>query len=157
AGKVITADGLLPDNKLALVRAQRHSGYARGMHRMAVGLLTALQTVDIDPGAAQARYLEHMSRVARLARAAQDKRFGECGEDEHKALRVLRGMGVRDEKVGETSQLLDMAVGVFTSAGVLTLREEDQMQEIADLLCTLIDEFDRVAADKGGLAGMLRD
>ncbi len=157
AGKRIVADGLLTDDKLSLVRAQRHSGYARGMHRMAVGLLTALETVDIDAGAAQARYVEHMGRIAHLARLAQDKRFDDCDDDERKALRILKGMGIRDERVGETSQLLDMAMGVFTSAGVLTLRDEDQMGEIADLLNGMADELDRVADEKGGIPEMLRD
>jgi hypothetical protein len=134
------ADAGLPDAKLALVRDQRHTGDARGMHRMAAGQLTALDCLDIDPGATWYAWLQYMQRIAHLAAKAQSQRWDACAEVEQQVQRILRGMGVRKEKAAEAAQLLDMAVGVFSAAGVLALQVPDERDTMADLLVEIIDQ-----------------
>lgn len=147
----------LPDDRLALVRAHRHTGYARGLHRMGVGLLTALDCLDIDPGATQYAWLTYMHRMARLAARAQSQRWDACSEDERQALRILRGMGVRREKVAQCEQLLAMAVGVFGGAGVLALDLPEHVDCFAGLLEAVIGDLERIAGEKGGASQLARD
>src|SRR5579872_3980171 len=110
------------------------------MHRLAVGLMTAMDALDVDPGAAQVAYLEHLARIAERAQAAQMKRLDDCDDDDRRALRVLKGMGVREGRVVEFKQLIDMAVGVFTSTGVLSLQAPDNRDTVVDLLLEVIED-----------------
>jgi hypothetical protein len=157
AFKDVHFEGILPDEQLQLVRAQRHTGYARGMHRMAMGLLTALECVDIAPSAAQATYLHYLHRMAHLARQAQDKLWAQCEDDEQRALRVLRGMGVRDDQLPACVQLLDMALGVFTSAGVVTLQGLDDYRAVEDVMADMLTDLEAMAQEKGGVSQLLTD
>lgn len=150
-------EGIMPDADLQVVRAQRHTGYARGMHRMAVGLLAALECVDIAPAAAQGAYLRYLQRLAHLAKGAQDKLLAQCDDDEQRAVRVLRGMGVRDDQLDTCTQLLDMAVGVFTSAGVVSLAGFEDCQAIEDVVAGVLTELEDVAKEKGGVSQLLED
>jgi hypothetical protein len=64
---------LAPD-KVDLVRAKRHTGYQRLLNRMAVGVLSALETEDTDPGAALVSYTAFLARLATSIREQQERR-----------------------------------------------------------------------------------
>jgi hypothetical protein len=51
-------------------------------------------------------------------------------------------------------QLLDMALGVFTSAGVVELQEAD-VSRVGDLLLYSLDDLEAIARDKGGIRALL--
>ncbi|HEX5441144.1 MAG TPA: hypothetical protein VFW76_09680 [Ktedonobacterales bacterium] len=53
--------------------------------------------------------------------------------------------------------LLDMALGVFTSAGVAHLRvqREADVSNLGDLLLCNLDELEQIAAEKGGIRSLL--
>jgi len=54
--------------ELELVRAKRHTGYRRLLDRMATGVLTAVEAMDTNPGAALHAYTAYMARLATKAR-----------------------------------------------------------------------------------------
>jgi hypothetical protein len=55
------------------------------------------------------------------------------------------------------AQLLHMALGVFTSAGVVHLRVQldPNVSTLGDLMLYSLDELEEVAAEKGGIARLL--
>jgi hypothetical protein len=147
----------LPEDQAQLVRAQRHSGYARVIHRLAVGIMTTLEVMDTDPAWAGVAWLKEVQRIARLAGKRLDKRFDACEPQDARAYKILKGLGVRPERAGEVEQLLKEALGVFTSAGVLALELPSGLNNVADLLMEVIDDLERIAREKGGIALLLEE
>ncbi len=124
-----------PEQKLELVRAARYTGYRRLLDRMAVGLTTTLEQMDTDPGAALVSYVKYLHRIAGRIKRQQNKRAAAWRRKEKEALSLgfppplipdmHRGLGARLDtptRAQKRLQLLDMALGVFTSAGVVRLR-----------------------------------
>src|SRR5690242_5066565 len=60
-------------------------------------------------------------------------------------------------RADKRAQLLDMALGVFTSAGVVHLRvqREADVSNLGDLLLYSLDDLEAIAAEKGGIRQLL--
>lgn len=160
----------LPDERLTLVRAKRHTGYRRLLDRMAVGVLTALEAMDTDPGAAAVSYLAYMHRLAGRIRRQQKLREKKWQWERAERARTgrppavereqARGHGARVDsaaRVAKVEQLLEMALGVFTSAGVVRLRlgREGDVSSVGDLVVYSLDEWEALAQAKGGIRQLL--
>src|SRR5258708_2912381 len=149
----------LPDAKLELVRTERHTGYKRLLDRMAVGVLAAVDLADTDPGAVAGSWLASMHRLAQAIRRRQEARvsawrrrgLGARAEDVRR-----HGMGATLDRLKRVEELLGMALGVFSSTGVVhaTLPE---VGSVADLLGLLLEDFEALAREKGGMAQLLFD
>jgi hypothetical protein len=148
----------LPEPKLQLVQAGRHTGYKRLLDRMAVGVLTAVDLYDSDPGAVTHVWLAQMHRLAQAIRRHQETHQGKwtpLGQPEQ-AERFCHGMGAGLDRLQKLQQLLAMALGVFTSTGVVSA-ELPRVATVADLLCTVVDDLEAVARAKGGIGQLLHD
>src|SRR5260370_42537785 len=64
------------------------------------------------------------------------------------------GMGATLDRVRKVEDLLNMALGVFTSAGVVH-SSLSGMTSVADLLGLLLEDFEVLAKEKGGMAQLL--
>jgi hypothetical protein len=153
----VMAEEPMAEEQAQLVRAQRHSGYARVIHRLAVGIVTTLNVMDTDPAWAGVAWLKEVHRIAQLAGQKLEKRFDACDPRDMRAYKILKGMGVRPERYGEVEQLLKEALGVFTSAGVLALELPSGLNNVADLLLEVIDDLERIAREKGGIALLIEE
>ena len=160
----------LPERSLDLVRAARYTGYRRLLDRMAVGVATTLEQMDTDPGAALVSYVEYLHRIAGRIKRQQNKRAAAWRRKEQEAARLgfppplmpdlQRGLGARLDtptRAEKRAQLLDMALGVFTSAGVVHLRvqREADVSNLGDLLLYSLDDLEDIAAEKGGIRQLL--
>src|SRR5262249_28478055 len=93
----------LPDRSLDLVRAARYTGYRRLPRRVAVVILTTLEAVDTDPGAALVSYVGYLSRFAGHIKRHKKRRSAAWRRKEHEVMRrvspppllpdVRRGLG----------------------------------------------------------------
>jgi hypothetical protein len=160
----------LPERSLDLVRAARYTGYRRLLDRMAVGLTTTLEQVDTDPGAALVSYVQYLHRIAGRIKRQQNKRAAAWRRKEHEATcqgcpppltpDLQRGLGSRLDTpthAEKRAMLLDMALGVFSSAGVVHLRvqREADMSNLGDLLLYSLDDLEEIATKKGGIRQLL--
>jgi hypothetical protein len=163
----------LPDASLNLVRAARYSGYRRLLDRMAVGVLTTLEAMDTDPGAALVSYVAYLTRIAGRIKRQQKRRAaawrrratdtaprGTPRPSLPFAPDLHRGLGARLDtptRLEKLEQLLHMALGVFTSAGVAHLRvqREADIANVGDLLLYSLDALEEIAAAKGGIRQLL--
>jgi hypothetical protein len=73
---------------------------------------------------------------------------------------VRLGLGARLDaptRAEKRAQLLHMALGVFTSAGVVHLRvqREADVTNLGDLLLYSLDDLEAIAAEKGGIRQLL--
>lgn len=73
---------------------------------------------------------------------------------------VRSGLGARlDTPTSATKRklLLDMALGIFTGAGIAHLRvqREEDVSNLGDLLLYSLDELEQIAAEKGGIRALL--
>ncbi len=163
-------DAPLPERGLELVRAARYSGYRRLLDRMAVGVLTTLEGMDTDPGAALASYVAYLTRIAGRIKRQQKRRAVAWRERVQEVSRqgtpppfapdLHHGLGARldtPERAQKVKLLLDMALGVFTSAGVAHLRvqREADIANVGDLLLYSLDDLEEIAAEKGGIRALL--
>ncbi len=139
----------LPDAKLELVRTERHTGYKRLLDRMAVGVLAAVDLADTDPGAVAGSAIRRRQE-ARVS-AWRRRGLGARAEDVRR-----HGMGATLDRLKRVEELLGMALGVFSSTGVVhaTLPE---VGSVADLLGLLLEDFEALAREKGGMAQLLFD
>src|SRR5262249_52206560 len=125
----------LPERSLDLVRATRYTGYRRLLDRMAVGIATTLEQMDTDPGASLVSYVKYLHRIAGRIKRQQKRRATAWRRKEEEAVRLgcpppftpdlQHGLGARLDspiRAEKRAMLLDMALGVFTSAGVVHLR-----------------------------------
>ena len=160
----------LPERSLDLVRAARYTGYRRLLDRMAVGLTTTLEQMDTDPGAALVSYVKYLHRIAGRIKRMQNKRAAAWRCKEQEASRMgcssplipdlQRGLGARLDTPTRAEKrvlLLDMALGVFSSAGVVYLRvqREADVSNLGDLLLYSLDDLEEIAAEKGGIRQLL--
>jgi hypothetical protein len=162
-------DAELPERSLDLVRAARYTGYRRLLDRMAAGVLTTLEVMDTDPGAALISYVAYLARIAGRVKRQQKRRAAAWRRKEKDAMRlggthlmpdVRLGLGARLDtptRAEKRAQLLDMALGVFTSAGVVHLRvqREADVANLGDLLLYSLDDLEEIAAVKGGIHQLL--
>jgi hypothetical protein len=160
----------MPERSLALVRAARYTGYRRLLDRMAVGLATTLEQMDTDPGAALVSYVQYLHRIAGRIKRLQKRRAAAWRRKEAEASRtgfpppllpdLRRGLGARLDtptRAAKRLLLLDMALGVFSSAGVVHLRVQRaaDVSNLGDLLLYSLDELEEIAAEKGGIRRLL--
>ena len=160
----------LPERRLDLVRAARYTGYRRLLDRMAVGLPTTLEQMDTDPGAALVSYVTYLHRIAGRIKRQQNRRAAAWRRKEHEAScmgfpspltpDLHRGLGARLDtptRAEKRALLLDMALGIFTSAGVVHLRVQRQadVSNLGDLLLYSLDDLEQIAAKKGGIRHLL--
>jgi hypothetical protein len=160
----------LPERSLELVRAARYTGYRRVLDRMAVRLTTTLEQMDTDPGAALVAYVKYLHRIAGRIKRQQNKRAAAWRRKEQEASRLgcpqplvsdlHRGLGARldtPSRAEKRALLLDMALGVFTSAGVahLCMQREADVSNLGDLLLYSLDDLEDIAAEKGGIRLLL--
>jgi hypothetical protein len=137
---------------------------------MAAGVLTTLEAMDTDPGAALVSYVTYLTRIAGRIKRQQNKRAATWRRREMEAMRpdspppltpdVRRGLGARLDTPTRTekrAQLLDMALGIFTSAGVVHLRmqREADVSNLGDLLLYSLDDLEEIATEKGGIRQLL--
>jgi hypothetical protein len=161
---------VVPEERLELVRASRYAGYRRLLERMVVGILTTEAAMDSDPGAALVAYTKHLYRLAGHIRRKQKARVRAWRREAVERARtgtplaiapdLGRGLGARLDSLKRwewRQQLLEMALGVFTSAGVVELRlhRESDVSRVGDLLLYSLDELEAIAADKGGIRALL--
>jgi hypothetical protein len=161
---------VLPGQSLNLVRAARYTGYRRLLDRMAVGIATTLEQMDTDPGAALVSYVKYLHRIAGRIKRIQRRRAAawRCKEQGTSRsgipLSILpdlhRGLGARVDTPTRAEKrwlLLDMALGVFTGAGVAHLRvqREADVSNLGDLLLYSLDDLEEIAAEKGGIRQLL--
>jgi hypothetical protein len=155
---------------LDLVRATRYTGYRRLLDRMAVGLATSLEQMDTDSGAALVSYVKYLHRIAGRIKRQQNRRTAAWRRKEQEATRMgvpspiipdlHRGLGARLDTPTRAEKrwlLLDMALGVFTSAGVVHLRvqREAHVSNLGDLLLYSLDDLEQIAGEKGGVRQLL--
>jgi hypothetical protein len=160
----------LPERSLDLVRAARYTGYRRLLDRMAAGVLTTLEAMDTDPGAALVSYVTYLTRIAGRIKRRQNKRAAAWRRREVEATQlgfpspltpdVRRGLGTRLDtptRAEKRAQLLNMALGVFTSVEVVHLRvqREADVSNLGDLLLYSLDDLEEIAAQKGGIRQLL--
>ncbi len=160
----------LPERRLELVRAARYTGYRRLLDRMAVGIATTLEQMDTDSGAALVSYVAYLHRIAGRIKRQQNKRAAAWRRKEQEAPSqgfplpltpdLPHGLGARLDtptRAQKRAQLLDMALGVFTSAGVVYLRvqREADVSNLGDLLLYSLDDLEEIAAKKGGIRQVL--
>jgi hypothetical protein len=160
----------LPERGLELVRAARYTGYRRLLDRMAVGVATTLEAMDTDPGAALVSYVAYLTRIAGRIRRHQKRRAAAWRRKEWEVANLgfppplipdlHRGLGARLDtptRAQKREQLLHMALGVFTSAGVAHLRvqREADVNNVGDLLLYSLDELEEIAAERGGIRQLL--
>jgi hypothetical protein len=160
----------LPDRSIELVRAARYVGYRRLLDRMAVGVLTTLEAMDTDPGAALVTYVANLARIAGRIKRQQKRRAASWRRKEQEAALggvpcgiapdVRCGLGARVDtptRAEKRHQLLHMALGVFTSSGVVHLRvqREADIANLGDLLLYSLDELEEIAAEKSGIRQLL--
>jgi hypothetical protein len=147
-----------PESTLKLVRAERHSGYQRLLDRMAVGVLTAVDLYDSDPGAVAGSWLAAMYRLAQAIRRKQEDRLAawQAYSQRERAEAARRGMGASLDHLEKVEQILAMALGVFTGVGVVS-SALPHVASVADLLCTVVDDLEAVARSKGGIGQLLHD
>jgi hypothetical protein len=159
----------LPERRLELVRAARYTGYRRLLDRMAAGVLTTLEAMDTDPGAALVSYVAYMHRIAGRIKRQQNRRVAAWRRREQEAARVgtvplmpdvRLGLGARLDtptRAEKRAQLLEMALGVFTSAGVVHLRvqRDADVNNLGDLLLYSLDDLEDIATAKGGIRQLL--
>ncbi|HEV8193928.1 MAG TPA: hypothetical protein VGP82_20960 [Ktedonobacterales bacterium] len=152
----------LPEQSLNLVRAARYTGYRRLLDRMAVGLTTTLEQMDTDPGAALVPYVTYLHRIAGRIKRKQNKRAAaDWRRKAHEATSqgfppplipdLPHGLAARLDtptRAQKRAQLLDMALGVFTSAGVVhvRVRREADVSNLGDLLLYSLDDLEAIAA-----------
>jgi len=166
-------DAPLPERGLELVHAARYTGYRRLLNRMAVGILTTLEGMDTDPGAALVSYVAYLNRIAGRIKRQQKRRAAAWRQKAHDANEASldgspppftpdlhRGLGARLDtpvRAQKVKLLLDMALGVFTSAGVAHLRvqREADIANVGDLLLYSLDELEEVATEKGSIQSLL--
>src|SRR5262249_13806335 len=111
----------LPELRLELVRAARYTGYRRLLDRMAVGIITALEQVETDPGAALVSYVGHLHRIAGRIKRQQNRRAKAWRRKDAEIVRqglpsllapdLCRGLGARLDaptRAEKRSQLLEM-------------------------------------------------
>ncbi|HEV8190198.1 MAG TPA: hypothetical protein VGP82_01750 [Ktedonobacterales bacterium] len=138
---------------------------------MAVGFATTLEQIDTDPGAALASCVTYLHRIAGRIKRQQNRRTAAWRRKEHEAARrgfpapltpdLQRGLGARLDtptRAEKRAMLLDMALGVFTSVGVVHLRlqREADAFNLGDLLLYSLDDLEEIAAKRGGVQ-QLRD
>jgi hypothetical protein len=155
---------------MELVRAARYTGYRRLLDRMAVGVATTLEQMDTDPGAALVSYVAYLHRIAGRIKRLQNKRAAAWSRKEREASRqgfpppltpdLQRGLGARLDtptRAEKRALLLHMALGVFTSAGVVHLRvqREADVNNLGDLLLYSLDELEVIATENGGIRQLL--
>jgi hypothetical protein len=73
---------------------------------------------------------------------------------------LLRGQGARMDSLRRAKQreeLLHMALGIFTSAGIVDLKLPAQgaMNSVSDLLLFSLDELEAITDEKGGILALL--
>jgi len=136
---------------------------------MAAGVLTTLEAMDTDPGAALVSYVAYLTRIAGRIKRSQKRRAAAWRRQEQEAMRrgavpllpdVRRGLGARLDtptRMEKRAQLLATALGVFTSAGVVHLRvkREADVANLGDLLLYSLDDLEEIAAGKGGIRQLL--
>lgn len=160
----------LPDDKGELIRSTRYRGYERLLNRMAVGVLTTETLMDTDPGAALVSYTKYLYRIVGHIRRKQKERVKAWEQHAKEQARVGqpititpdigRGMGARLDSLTRwkrRQKLLEMALGVFTSAGVveLQLQREADVSRVSDLLVYSLDELEAIADEKGSIRRLL--
>jgi hypothetical protein len=114
---------------------------------MAVGIMTTAEaTLDADPATVMPGFLARVKWQARAARAAQQAKRAKkaMGQAEGRRLKYL-------ERV---EQLVEEALGVFTSLGVAkgTL---PPCEHVGDLLEYQCDDLEEIAVRKGGIGQLL--
>jgi hypothetical protein len=122
-------------------------------------VLAALDLADTDPGAVAGSWLASMHRLAQTIRRRQDARRAEWlrrGLQSRAEDVRLHGMGATLDRGHKVEQLLAMALGVFTSTGVVHATLPD-IGSVADLLGLLLEDLEALAIEKGGMAQLLFD
>jgi hypothetical protein len=114
--------------------------------------------------------VQYLHRIASRIKRQQNKRATAWRRKEQEAARlgfppplmpdIRRGLGARLDTPSRTEKralLLDMALGVFTSAGVVHLRvqREADVSNLGDLLLYSLDDLEEIAAQKGGIRQLL--
>jgi hypothetical protein len=160
----------LPEDKQGLIRSTRYRGYERLLNRMAVGVLTTETLMDTDPGAALVAYTKYLYRIVghiRRKQKARVKAWEQLAREQARIGRPLtimpdlaRGMGAQLDSLKRWKRrqmLLEMALGVFTSAGVveLQLQREADVSRVSDLLIYSLDELEAIAEEKGSIRRLL--
>ena len=97
--------------------------------------------------------LAHAIRSKQEARHAEWQRRGQPARAE--AVR-RHGMGAALDRLRNVEALLGTALGVFTSAGVVRATLTD-VGSVADLLNLMLEDFEALALQKGGMAQLLFD
>jgi hypothetical protein len=139
-------------------RGARYSGKSRILRRLALGVVKSLEVEDASPISAALltlrRWVERVAEgeAGRLAErcAAHHERLG------HVPKWVLAGMDARWERVGALEHRVQMLLGIFAACGVLPL-EFKPAHSVGDLLVQQLDELEREADEKGGVAQVLAD
>jgi hypothetical protein len=83
----------------------------------------------------------------------------ESVRSKHASISPVGVYSSRTASLARVEQLLEMALGVFTSAGVvhLQLGRKADVAEESDLLVCSLDELKTIAAEKGGTRVLLDD
>jgi hypothetical protein len=148
----------LDEDLRRLVRGARYSGKSRILRRLALGVVKSLEVEDASPVSAALlllrRWVEQVAdrEAERLAArcASQQERFGSVPQW------VLRGMGVRWERVEAVEHRVQMLLGIFAAKGVLPL-EFKPAYSLGDLLVQHLDDLEHEAEAKGGVQQVLAE
>jgi len=146
----------LDEERYQLVRAARHSGRARVLRRLALGVVKSLEVEDASPTSAALALLERWAeRVAtREAERGAQRRACYLERYGHVPRWVERGMGERLARAERTRHRVQMLLGVCAARGVLPL-EFKPAYSVGDLIVQHLDELEREAGEKGGVGPVL--
>jgi hypothetical protein len=126
--------------------------------------------MDTDPGAALVSYVKYLHRIAGRIKRQQNRRAAAWRQKEQESSRrgcssplipdLQYGLGARigtPMRAEKRWLLLDMALGVFSSAGVVHRRvqREADVSNLGDLLLYSLDDLEELAALKGGIRQLL--
>jgi hypothetical protein len=127
-------------------------------------------TGKVINGAAPVSYVKYLHRIAGRIKRRQKRRAVVWRHNEAEATRsglpprlipdLEHGLGAwldTPNRAEKRALLLDMALGVFTSAGVVhpRVQREAEVSNLGDLLLYSLDDLEEIAAKKGGIRILL--
>jgi hypothetical protein len=146
----------LQENEYALVRAARHSGRARILRRLSIGVVKSLEVEDASPTSAAFLVLQKWAEqvTSREAERADARRARYLERQGYVPSWVERGMGERLARAEQVRHRVQMLLGIFSARGGLPLAFKPA-HSVGDLLTQHLEELEQESEMKGGVDEVL--
>jgi hypothetical protein len=141
-----------------LVRKERHSGKERFLHRIEVGVMASMDALAVGTVEVTHAWMAHIAHCLEVARTADEQIAQSYGVTVEQAQDFVAKMGIRGtgDQLEMQRHLTAELLGLFTSAGAAR-PEMPQVVTCGELIAYLEDDFERIAASKGGIGQILLD